>query len=86
MGWVGKRVMSTPTSAMMTSAVVAPTQGISSRRATAGAKGAMFCLYLGFDVGDVRVQGVDAGEHLGQQKTVVLSEVPDGRLCALHVF
>ena len=37
---VGKRVMSRPTSAMITAAAVAPTPGISSRRATASAKGA----------------------------------------------
>jgi len=32
---------------------------------------------LGVKVGDVRVQGVDAGEHLGQQEAVVVGEVSD---------
>jgi len=31
-------------------------------------------------VGDVRVEGVDAGEHLGQQEAVVVGEVSDERL------
>src|SRR5664280_2603298 len=38
---VGNRVMSSPTSAMITLAVVTPTPGIGSRRATASAKGAI---------------------------------------------
>src|SRR5674536_154328 len=42
---VGNRVMSSPTSAMITLAVVTPTPGIGSRRATASAKGAI-CLSL----------------------------------------
>jgi hypothetical protein len=41
------------------------------------------CFDLGVEVGDVRVQGVDAGEHLGQQEAVVVGEVPDERLFQL---
>lgn len=40
---VGKRVMSTPISAMITAAAVAPIPGISARRATACAKGTNSC-------------------------------------------
>ena len=41
------------------------------------------CLDLGAEIGDVHVQGVDAGEHLGQKETVVVGEVPDERLFQL---
>src|SRR5664280_617404 len=40
-------------------------------------------LDLGVEVGDVAVEGVDAGEHLGQQEAVVVGEVSDERLLQL---
>jgi hypothetical protein len=36
-----------------------------------------------FDVGDVHVEGIDTGEHLGQQEAVVVGEVP--RECLLQL-
>ena len=38
---------------------------------------------LGVEIGDVAVEGVDAGEHLGQQKPVVVGEVSDEGLLEL---
>jgi len=40
-------------------------------------------LDLGVKVGDVQAEGVDAGEHLGQQEAVVAGEVPDESLLQL---
>jgi hypothetical protein len=41
-------------------------------------------LDLGVEVGDVRVERVDAGEHLGQQESVVVGEVSNERLFQLR--
>jgi hypothetical protein len=40
-------------------------------------------LDLGVEVGDVHVERIDVGEHLGQQEAVVVGEVPDERLLQL---
>ena len=40
-------------------------------------------LDLGVHVSDVAVEGIDAGEHLGQQEAVVVDEVSDERLFQL---
>ena len=64
---VGKRDMSSPISAMTVQAAVAPTPGISSRRSTTLANGAINSLDAGLEGGDVGAGLVDAGQHLGQQ-------------------
>ena len=43
-------------------------------------------VHLGFDVGDVCVEGVDAREHLGQQKAVVFGEVPTKASSSWGIF
>ena len=71
---VGNRVMSSPISAMMIAAAVGPIPGISSSRATASAKGARWSPIWGVDGGDVEIDGVDAGQHPGQQEPVMIIE------------
>src|SRR5450756_3157057 len=80
---VGNRVMSSPTSAIITLAVVTPTPGIGSRQATTWSERGDLVLDPGLDLGDVGVDGVDPGEHLGQQERVVAAEPADEGLLQL---
>ena len=65
---VGNRVMSRPISAMMIAAAVGPMPGISSSRVDRVSERGRCCLDLGVDGGDVGVDGVDPGQHPGQQE------------------
>ena len=80
---VGNRVMSTPTSATITCAAAGPTPGtVSSRAAACQRKGRSAASIRASTRGDVGLEGVDPGQHPGQQERVVVIEPADERLLA----